>query len=127
MEKLGFDRDWRFRLGDTPGGIWQDSLDDADWSVQEQLAASFGELPVGPRETAIVSLLEKHGDDPVVMDAALSGVRGAEVPALAKLLQATIDRLDGYQYMADFGTCATRWPLQEEWEKDILAGKMPDL
>ena len=45
----------------------------------------------------------------------------------AKLLQATIDRLDGYQYMADFGTCATRWPLQEEWEKDILAGKMPEL
>jgi glyoxylase-like metal-dependent hydrolase (beta-lactamase superfamily II) len=44
-----------------------------------------------------------------------------------KLLQATIDRLDRYQYMADFGTCATRWPLQEEWEKDILAGKMPEL
>src|SRR5207253_1352951 len=31
MQQVGFDRDWRFRLGDTPGGIWQDSLDDADW------------------------------------------------------------------------------------------------
>jgi beta-galactosidase len=31
MEKLGFDRGWRFRLGDLPGGIWNDSLDDSDW------------------------------------------------------------------------------------------------
>lgn len=43
------------------------------------------------------------------------------------MLQAAIDRLTRYQFMADFGTCAVRWPLQEEWEKDILAGKMPDL
>src|SRR5919198_793075 len=31
MERLGFDRGWRFRLGDVPGGIWQDGLDDSDW------------------------------------------------------------------------------------------------
>jgi glyoxylase-like metal-dependent hydrolase (beta-lactamase superfamily II) len=42
-----------------------------------------------------------------------------------KLLQSAIDRLTKYQYMADFGTCAVSWPLQEEWEKEILAGKMP--
>ena len=42
-------------------------------------------------------------------------------------LQATIDRLTGYQYMADFGTCATDWPLMKDWEKDLLAGKMPSL
>jgi hypothetical protein len=29
--------------------------------------------------------------------------------------------------MADFGTCAVSWPLQEEWEQAILAGKMPEL
>lgn len=45
----------------------------------------------------------------------------------AKILRAAIDRLTGYQYMADFGTCAQSWPLQEAYEKDILAGKMPDL
>jgi glyoxylase-like metal-dependent hydrolase (beta-lactamase superfamily II) len=44
-----------------------------------------------------------------------------------KLLQSAIDRLTQYQYMADFGTCAVRWPLQDQWEKDILAGKMPEL
>ena len=43
------------------------------------------------------------------------------------ILQKAIDRLTQYQYMADFGTCAVDWPLQREWEKDILAGKMPDL
>jgi glyoxylase-like metal-dependent hydrolase (beta-lactamase superfamily II) len=43
------------------------------------------------------------------------------------LVQAAIDRLTQYQYMADFGTCAIEWPLQREWEKDILAGKMPSL
>jgi hydroxyacylglutathione hydrolase len=44
-----------------------------------------------------------------------------------KILKAAIDRLTGYQYMADFGTCAQSWPLQEQYEKDILAGKMPEL
>ena len=42
-----------------------------------------------------------------------------------KLIQSAIDRLTKYQEMADFGTCAIRWPLQEAWEQDILTGKMP--
>ena len=43
------------------------------------------------------------------------------------VLRNAIDRLTKYQYMADFGTCAVEWPLQQEWEQDILAGRMPDL
>jgi glyoxylase-like metal-dependent hydrolase (beta-lactamase superfamily II) len=43
-----------------------------------------------------------------------------------RILQSAIDRLTQYQYMADFGTCATGWPLLEEWEKDIMEGQMPD-
>ena len=31
----------------------------------------------------------------------------------AKIVQKAIDRLKGYQYMADFGTCAIGWPLLE--------------
>ena len=42
------------------------------------------------------------------------------------LLDKTIERLIGYQSMADFGTCATEWPLMDEWEDEILAGKMPE-
>lgn len=42
-----------------------------------------------------------------------------------KMIQRTIDRLKQYQHMADFGTCAVAWPLLDEWERDILAGKLP--
>jgi hypothetical protein len=27
--------------------------------------------------------------------------------------------------MADFGTCAIGWPLLDEWEADVIAGRMP--
>jgi hypothetical protein len=29
--------------------------------------------------------------------------------------------------MADFGTCAVSWPLLDEWKKDVLAGRLPDV
>ncbi|HMP17861.1 MAG TPA: MBL fold metallo-hydrolase, partial [Gemmatales bacterium] len=51
-------------------------------------------------------------------------------PAFRKdrtLLQKTIDRLKGYQTLPDFGTCAVHWPLLEEWERDVSAGRMPKL
>ena len=25
------------------------------------------------------------------------------------------------------GTCAVKWPLQEQWEEDVLAGKLPEV
>jgi putative membrane-bound dehydrogenase-like protein len=62
-------------------------LDDPDWAVREQLAATLGALPSGARETAIASLLERHADDPVVMDAALSSVRGGDALVLERLMQ----------------------------------------
>ena len=43
------------------------------------------------------------------------------------ILQGAIDRLTKYQHMADFGTCTVSWPLEDEWKRDILAGKMPEL
>lgn len=42
------------------------------------------------------------------------------------LLDATIKRLESYLGMADFGTCATHWPLMDQWEDEILSGKMPE-
>jgi len=44
-----------------------------------------------------------------------------------RVLQKAIDRLTQYQYMADFGTCAIAWPLLDEWEADVIAGRLPDL
>ena len=43
-----------------------------------------------------------------------------------KIVQKAIDRLTQYQYMADFGTCAIAWPLLDEWEADVSAGRLPD-
>ena len=62
-------------------------LDDVDWNVQEQLAASLGVLPAEPRAAALATLLDRHADNPVVVDAALSGARGVERAILDRLLQ----------------------------------------
>jgi glyoxylase-like metal-dependent hydrolase (beta-lactamase superfamily II) len=43
------------------------------------------------------------------------------------VIRKTIERLTQYQYMADFGTCAVSWPLQEAWKKEVLSGRLPDL
>jgi hydroxyacylglutathione hydrolase len=41
------------------------------------------------------------------------------------LIQRTIDRLTGYQYLADFGTCAIDWPLLKEWDAEISGDSTP--
>jgi mono/diheme cytochrome c family protein len=61
---------------------------DPDWTVRQQLAASIGALPPGPRESAALSMLERYADDPVTMDAVLSGLRGGEEVLLRQLVQA---------------------------------------
>ena len=63
-------------------------MDDGDWNVRQQLAASMGALPDGSREMAVAAMLGRRGDDPVVVDAALSGVSGREAAVLAELLKA---------------------------------------
>lgn len=41
------------------------------------------------------------------------------------LLQSTINRLDQYQHMADFGTCAVDWPLLDQWDDELIHGFDP--
>src|SRR4030095_4028883 len=62
-------------------------LDDRDWAVRQQLAASIGVLPEGRRETAALKVLERFAGDPVVVDATLSGLRGREANLLDALLR----------------------------------------
>ena len=59
-------------------------MSDPDWNVRQQVAASLGELAEG-REAALAAVLENHATDPVIADAALSGVKGRE-PAVLDLL-----------------------------------------
>ncbi|MEM6656214.1 MAG: MBL fold metallo-hydrolase [Planctomycetota bacterium] len=50
-------------------------------------------------------------------------------PAFRKdnaLIDKTIERLTSYLTMADFGMCATSWPLMDEWEAELVEGKMPE-
>jgi hypothetical protein len=61
---------------------------DADWQVRRQLAASLGAMPQDAREAAVVALLDRYADDAMVMDAALSSVRGREAAVLERLLRA---------------------------------------
>ena len=68
------------------------ALDDSSAIVRRQAAASVGELPEGPRELAIGAVLERRGDDPVAVDAALSGARGREVVLLDRLLRGSAER-----------------------------------
>lgn len=41
------------------------------------------------------------------------------------LLDATIQRLEAYTHMADFGTCAVDWPLLDAWDDELARGKRP--
>jgi mono/diheme cytochrome c family protein/glucose/arabinose dehydrogenase len=65
------------------------SIDDVSWTVRRQLSASIGELPVLARTRLATTMLERYGGDPVVVDAALSGLRGSEADVLDQLLQST--------------------------------------
>ena len=62
-------------------------LQDADWAVRRQLAASLGALPAVTREAAAAALLDALGDDPIALDAAISGLRGREMRVLDALLR----------------------------------------
>ena len=62
-------------------------LDDKEWPVRHQLAASLGVMPAAARDQAVVTLLDRNGDDPITLDAALSGLRGNELAVLERLLQ----------------------------------------
>src|SRR3954454_6256249 len=66
-------------------------LDDPDWAVRHQLAATIGAVPAGTpaRETAALALIERFGNDPLTVDALLSGYAGAEAALLERVLQTT--------------------------------------
>ena len=66
-------------------------LDDSDWNVRSQLAATLGEMQAAGRIAPLVQLLERKGDDPVTVDAALSSVGGQEGALLDGLLAARQD------------------------------------
>ena len=68
-----------------------DRIEDEDAGVRRQLAATLGVLPDQDdrRVRAMARLLARDGGDPVLVDAALSGLRGVETRVLDQLLAST--------------------------------------
>ncbi len=82
------------------------------------------------RDGCVGNIDAHHGSDITSFIKSLERIRDSDVEWLLpshgppfrkekRLLQATIDRLDKYQHMADFGTCAIDWPLLDEWEGEL--------
>jgi mono/diheme cytochrome c family protein len=66
-------------------------MDDSDWAVRRQFAASLTALPESERDGLAAKMLEAHGTDPVVVDATLSGLAGREPGVLDMILRARTD------------------------------------
>ncbi len=121
--------DQQLEVGDTPG------------HATGQLSFRFGELLLSGdnifRDGCVGGIDAHHGSDIPEFIASLKRIQGSDVkwllpshgPAFKNdhaLLQSTIDRLDGYQHMADFGTCAVDWPLLDEWDDELAKGTSPE-
>ncbi|TWU21933.1 MBL fold metallo-hydrolase [Bythopirellula polymerisocia] len=88
------------------------------------------------RDGCVGAIDAHHGSSISDFIASLTRIRESDVewllpshgPAFRKenaMIDKTISRLEGYLHMADFGTCALDWPLMDDWEKELVAGKQP--
>lgn len=108
--------------------------------TDSQLSFRMGDLLFSAdniyRDGCVGAIDAHHGSDLVDFVKSLRRIRESDVkwllpshgPIFRKdddLLDKTIARLEGYQHMADFGTCAIDWPLMDEWEQEIAEGKLP--
>ncbi len=108
--------------------------------TDSQLAFRLGDLLFSGdniyRDGCIGAIDAHHGSDLLAFISSLKRIRESDVkwllpshgPIFKKnddLLDAAIKRVEGYLHMADFGTCAIDWPMMDEFEEEIAAGKMP--
>lgn len=122
-------------LGDTALEVW-----DTPGHATGQLSFRFGNLLLSGdnifRDGCVGGIDAHHGSDIPAFIESLKRIQASDVqwllpshgPAFRNdhaLLQSTIDRLDGYQHMADFGTCAVDWPLLDEWDEELAKGTAP--
>jgi mono/diheme cytochrome c family protein/glucose/arabinose dehydrogenase len=78
---------WLASPDDPVGRAVLKLMDDVSWTVRRQLSASMGELPQPARAQAAIGLFERYGNDPILVDAGISGLRGSETDVLERLLQ----------------------------------------
>lgn len=108
--------------------------------TDSQLAFRFGSLLLSGdniyRDGCVGAIDAHHGSNIPDFIRSLRRIRESDVEWLLpshgpifrktpELLDATIARLEGYQHMADFGTCAIDWPLMDAWEEELAQGREP--
>jgi glyoxylase-like metal-dependent hydrolase (beta-lactamase superfamily II) len=123
----------RLLVGDRTLEVWS-----TPGHTAGQLAFRMGNLLFSGdnifRDGCVGVIDAHHGSNLVDFIASLKRIRACDVdyllpshgPIFRKddaLLDATIARLQSYTHMADFGTCATDWPLLDQWEDELAQGK----
>jgi hydroxyacylglutathione hydrolase len=108
--------------------------------TDSQLSFRLGELLLSGdniyRDGCVGAIDAHHGSDIPSFITSLKRIRASDVkwllpshgPIFRKdnaVLDRTIERLEGYLHMADFGTCAVDWPLMDEWDEELASGQMP--
>lgn len=126
----------KIQIGDVELEVWL-----TPGHTDSQLSFRLGDLLFCGdniyRDGCVGAIDAHHGSDIADFIASLRRIRASNVkwllpshgPIFRKdddLLDRTIARLESYRHMADFGTCATDWPLMDEWERELREGKMPN-
>ncbi len=124
------------KIGDLEVSVWH-----TPGHTNSQLAFRMGNLLFSGdniyRDGGVGNIDAHHGSNIPDFIASLERIRDSDVEWLLPshgpifrnqndLLQNTIDRLTGYQHLADFGTCAVDWPLLDEWEDELVRGFDPE-
>ena len=125
----------RLKIGNLELDVWQ-----TPGHTESQLAFRMGDLLFSGdniyRDGCVGNIDAHHGSDIPDFMESLKRIRDSDVkwllpshgPVFAKdsaLIQSAIDRLDRYQHMADFGTCAVDWPLLDTWDDELARGVDP--
>jgi mono/diheme cytochrome c family protein/glucose/arabinose dehydrogenase len=63
-------------------------VDDKNWNVRRQVAASLGEMPAADRLAPAIAILTREGADPMIVDATISSLKGSEAEVLTRVMQA---------------------------------------
>ncbi len=126
----------KLRLGGLELEVWH-----TPGHTDSQLSFRLGKLLFSGdniyRDGCVGAIDAHHGSDIPAFIGSLERIRASDVEWLLpshgpifrkndKLLDAAIARLKGYSHMADFGTCAVDWPLMDQWDDELAAGKMPE-
>lgn len=108
--------------------------------TDSQLAFRVGDVLLSGdniyRDGCIGAIDAHHGTNLKSFISSLERIRDSGVKWLAPshgpifandrpFMDKTIDRLKGYLQMADFGTLADSWPLMDQWDDEVAAGKLP--